>query len=75
MEDANTRKGRLLAVSSLYHPFGMVGPVTLVVKGVLQMTCKLKLGWDDELPGELFEAWEQRKANLFDLEGIKVPRC
>lgn len=44
MVNSNTRRGYLLALCSLYHPFGMVEPVTLVVKTVLQVSCKLNLG-------------------------------
>ena len=59
MVDANTRRGCLSCVSSLYAPFGLVGPVTLVAIRVLQMSCKLKLSWDDEFTGEMLETWEQ----------------
>ncbi|XP_064632677.1 uncharacterized protein LOC135490994 [Lineus longissimus] len=71
---SNTRRECLAAVSSLYDPLGLVGLVTLVAKRILQMSCKLKLAWDDELPEDLLKAWEVLKLSLAGLTEIRVPR-
>jgi hypothetical protein len=65
----------LSAVGSLYDPFGMVSPVTLPGKRILQRACKLKLKWDDLLPQELCEVWLKWKESLVHLEGVRIPRC
>ncbi|XP_064621090.1 uncharacterized protein LOC135483946 [Lineus longissimus] len=71
---SNTRRECLAAVSSIYDPLGFVGPVTLVAKRILQMSCKQRLAWDDELPEELMKAWEGWKATLPALTQISLPR-
>jgi hypothetical protein len=39
-------------------------PVTLTAKRILQMCCKLSLGWDDKLPEELLGFWEKWTSSL-----------
>ena len=48
-----TKHGILSAVSSLYDPMGVVCPIVLEAKKVLQKLWKLNLGWDNEIPEDL----------------------
>ena len=51
-----TRRGILSATSSIYDPLGMVSPIVLPAKKLLQDLCKQKLGWDEEI-GEEESQW------------------
>ena len=51
--DDNTRRGCLSMISSTFDPLGMVGPVLLPAKRVVQKTWQLKLHWDETLPEDL----------------------
>ena len=53
-----TRRGILSTTSSIFDPLGIVAPVTLLPKIILQQLCKLGLGWDDQIPEEYREMWE-----------------
>jgi hypothetical protein len=74
MEQASSRRGCLTAVISLYDPLGFVGPVMLTAKRILQMCCKLSLGWDDKLPEELLGFWEKWTSDLAALNEVQIPR-
>ena len=52
-----TRRGILSITSSLYDPLGMVSPVIVPAKILLQDLCRLNLGWDDVIPAELRVRW------------------
>ncbi len=70
-----TRRGVLSTISSIYDPLGMVAPVLLPGKRILQDLCREKLNWDDELSDEYCSRWEQWKADLPALEQFSVARC
>ncbi|XP_064638304.1 uncharacterized protein LOC135494320 [Lineus longissimus] len=74
MNQPNTRRGCLSDVSSLYDPLGMVGPVTLHAKRILQMTSKLNVGWDEQLPDVLLSSWLKWKVSLSGRGELRIPR-
>jgi hypothetical protein len=56
-----SRRDCLSVLSSTFDPLGIVGPVILQAKKLVQRTWTLKLGWDDELPE--------------DFNQVSIPRC
>ena len=47
-----TRRGILSIIGSVFDPFGFAAPFVLTAKKILQDLCKMKLGWDKEIPLE-----------------------
>ena len=74
-EKPNTRRGILSLTSSLYDPLGLVAPIILPAKKLLQDLSKQKLGWDDPINDDDKERWEKWKNQLSGLPKIKVNRC
>ena len=73
--DDDTRRGCLLTISSTFDPLGMIGPVLLPAKRVMQKTWQLKLHWDEKLPEDLLKGWKKWKEELVLLNHVNVPRC
>ena len=57
-------------MSSIFDPLGMIGPVLLPAKRVLQKTWQLKLHWDEKLPEDLLKDWNKWKL----LNHVSIPR-
>ena len=70
-----TRRGILSVVSSVYDPLGFIAPATLPVKWIMQDLCRLKLGWDDEIPANHGRRWVQWIEELPKLQNYSVNRC
>lgn len=70
-----TRRGIVSTISSIFDPLGLVSPVTLSAKVMLQDLCRQKLGWDDTLPEGRQEEWLKWIRSLPELEHVSVPRC
>ena len=71
-----TRRGILSTMSSLYNPLGLVSPVLLPAKKILQDLCKDKsLDWDDEVDTEHRANWERWLQELESLRGLNIRRC
>ncbi|VDI83955.1 Hypothetical predicted protein [Mytilus galloprovincialis] len=45
-------------VSSIFDPLGLVSPVTLRAKAIVQNLCRLKLGWDEQIPQYYCDEWK-----------------
>ena len=71
----STRRGILSTVYSLYDPLGLLAPVILVGRQILQDICKGKYDWDSTLPDDIIERWEKWRHSLFDLQLLQIDRC
>lgn len=74
-DKAPTRRNLLSTVSSVYDPLGILSPVTLQAKKILQELCRRKIGWDVIIPADLAHKWHKWKTQLRQLGNISVPRC
>ena len=70
-----TKRGILSTTFSVYDPFGFVGPAILPAKRIFQETCRLQLGWDDEIPETLLASWKKWIEELNLLSEYQIPRC
>ena len=70
-----TRRGILSVVNSIFDPLGFVAPVTLQGKFYLRRFVSGTVNWDDPLPEEYRQEWEDWRSSLMDLENLKIPRC
>nr|XP_021322660.1 uncharacterized protein LOC108179640 [Danio rerio] len=69
-----TRRGVLSTVASVYDPLGFVAPFLLVGKQILQVLCKDKVSWDEDLPEHILPQWESWLRDLPHLADLKIPR-
>ena len=74
-EHVFTRRGVLSTVCSIFDPLGMIAPVVLQGKIILQQMCRDHLDWDEPIPEHLYAPWEKWLSNLPSLENISVERC
>ncbi len=74
-EKPASRRGILSIVSATFDPLGLVAPLVLPAKILLQRLCERKIGWDDEIEGNDLLVWQQWKDGLVKLSDFSVPRC
>ena len=71
----NTKRGVLSTFSSLYDPFGLVCPVVLEAKQIMQRLWKARIDWDEPISATESAKWEKWKAKLSELASVEIPRC
>ena len=59
-----TRRGILSTVSSMFDPLGLLAPVVLTGKKILQELSRDRAGWDDSIPEPLRARWERWRGDL-----------
>ncbi|KAK4326945.1 hypothetical protein Pmani_002549 [Petrolisthes manimaculis] len=69
-----TKRGLLSTIGAMYDPLGIVSPFILHERKILQDLCKLKLGWDEEIPEQQRLEWEIWLRSLDDLPCVKMDR-
>ncbi|PFX14081.1 hypothetical protein AWC38_SpisGene21795 [Stylophora pistillata] len=67
-----TRRGIFSIVSSVFDPFGFLGPFVLIGKEILQDLCRIKLGWDDKVPTEYREQWQRWLSDVLKLSHFVI---
>ncbi|XP_018396617.1 PREDICTED: uncharacterized protein LOC108774886 [Cyphomyrmex costatus] len=69
-----TKRLILSQIASYYDPLGLVGPVTVKTKILLQNIWKLQLSWDETVPIEIHTAWKTFQESMSELNNISFPR-
>ena len=70
-----TKRNVISVIGQIYDPLGFLSPVTIQFKKLMQELCKVKLGWDQPLGGELLNKWNKLINDLKTSQPITVPRC
>lgn len=61
-------------IAKLYDPLGLLGPVILLAKSIMQDLWKANLTWDQDIPLHLQEIWNKFKSKLNDIKSIRIDR-
>lgn len=68
-------KGRVLAsIASLFDPLGLVGPIIVLAKIIMQNLWLEQMGWDDVLPIHIQREWDKYTRNLIEIKTLVIPR-
>ncbi|XP_036148457.1 uncharacterized protein LOC118647518 [Monomorium pharaonis] len=69
-----TKRTVFSEIAQLYDPLGLLSPVVIRAKMLLQELWVAKIGWDDSLPPELETRWNSFRQDLPLLSQLKFPR-
>ncbi|XP_037928917.1 uncharacterized protein LOC119663378, partial [Teleopsis dalmanni] len=69
-----TKRTILSLASSLFDPLGLLAPIILVAKIMMQELWLLRVDWDESVPQNLHSAWKTFIQDLTTLSSVKVPR-
>jgi len=69
-----TKRSVLSAIAKMYDPLGIISPILVDAKILLQEICKMRIGWDDELSDRLKALWFKWVESLKLAKIIEVER-
>ena len=69
-----TRTGIFSVIGSVFDLLGFVVPFVRNAKHILQDICRMKLGWDDQIPHEYHSSWEKWLADILKLLSFSICR-
>jgi hypothetical protein len=65
----------LSVIAQLFDPLGLVSPIIVKAKIILQKIWSQKLDWDQEIPEELSILWYDFINTLTELNNVAISRC
>lgn len=69
-----TKRTILSAICQIFDPLGLLGPVTVSAKLIIQNLWQLKLSWDESVPLSIYNKWLEIQTQLYCLKNINIPR-
>jgi len=69
-----TKRNILSQIASLFDPLGLVGPIVIRAKILMQKLWQLQCDWDKPAPIEVKNEWKNYLNSLSYLRELKVPR-
>ena len=69
-----TKRNVLKVAASVYDPLGILSPMVVKMKVLLQEACHLQYAWDTPLPDELARIWRKWIDDLEKIRSIVIPR-
>ncbi len=70
-----TKRNLLSATSKLFDPLGWLAPIIIQFKILMQQTWVRGLQWDDVVPDDVKEIWNDLQTHLPAIQDIKISRC
>ena len=70
-----TKRAILSRVSSLFDPLGLVSPLTIKGKLLVQAAWQLSVDWDENLPEEFLDKWPEIEHSLQGAGSLSFPRA
>ncbi|CAK9801128.1 hypothetical protein ANTQUA_LOCUS2707 [Anthophora quadrimaculata] len=70
-----SKRNILSTIAKIFDPLGLLGPVTIIAKILMQRLWQLKIDWDESLPASLYTEWTNYAAQLQDLNDLEFSRC
>lgn len=70
-----TKRSILSQLSSFFDPLGLIGPVIVVAKLILQDLWQLGIDWDESVPQDVHTKWSQLQSQFAVLTELQIPRC
>ncbi|XP_072403248.1 uncharacterized protein [Diabrotica undecimpunctata] len=69
-----TKREVLSTIAQIFDPQGLIAPVTIIAKIIMQKIWLSKVNWDDALTSELQSEWIVFVSNIPFLKNINIPR-
>uniref|UniRef100_A0A182PWX4 DUF5641 domain-containing protein n=1 Tax=Anopheles epiroticus TaxID=199890 RepID=A0A182PWX4_9DIPT len=68
--EPETKRSILSSIAQLFDPLGIISPVTVTAKIIMQSLWRLKLNWDETVPDGIQKKWRQFRTQLPELQNF-----
>ncbi|XP_055685305.1 uncharacterized protein LOC129791261 [Lutzomyia longipalpis] len=69
-----TKRTMMSVIARIFDPIGLIGPIVLQAKMLLQKVWKENLDWDTPVEGSILKEWTSFISNLPAVQDIRIPR-
>ncbi|XP_017470269.1 PREDICTED: uncharacterized protein LOC108361969 isoform X1 [Rhagoletis zephyria] len=69
-----TKRAILSQIASFFDPLGLLNPIIVSCKILMQHLWALKLDWDESVPQDVYTQWQDFRRQLSLVQKIQIPR-
>ena len=69
-----TKRTILSTTAQLFDPLGLLAPIVIIPKLIIQKIWQLNLNWDESIPMDIHTEWVEFRKKLKGVNGLCVPR-
>lgn len=69
-----TKRAILSVICQIFDPLGLLGPIIIVAKLIVQELWRLKINWDEPVPSKIYERWCNFIKYLPVINSFIIPR-
>ncbi|XP_031337238.1 uncharacterized protein LOC116166425 [Photinus pyralis] len=69
-----TKRSIMSDIAKIFDPLGLVSPVTITAKLLIQELWMKSVTWDQEVPEDIAEKWTKFRKEVVLLQELKIPR-
>lgn len=73
-EKPTTKRIMLSNIAQILDPLGLINPVIVISKILIQELWQCKLDWNKSIPIAIHTAWKRYQEDLQEIRHIKIPR-
>ncbi|UYV70249.1 hypothetical protein LAZ67_7002279, partial [Cordylochernes scorpioides] len=73
-EEVVTKRDLLSNIARIFDPLGFLSPTTVALKIIMQELWRSGTGWDEHIPNDIKERWNNFRAELLKLGELGIPR-
>ncbi|XP_055711552.1 uncharacterized protein LOC129806804 [Phlebotomus papatasi] len=71
-----TKRIILSEISKVYDPLGLLTPVVITAKMLMQTLWQTKIDWDSDIEDpDILQRWTEYQQSIRDISQISIPRC
>ncbi|XP_049884023.1 uncharacterized protein LOC126379357 [Pectinophora gossypiella] len=74
ISNGNTKRAILSVIAQIFDPLGLLSPIVITMKMLLQTLWLQKISWDEPLSPDIHKLWCDIIKNLSLLNDIRIPR-
>lgn len=70
-----SKRNILSEISRLFDPLGLLGPIIVIAKLILQDLWRSGIHWDESVPQDIHSSWLKLKSQLVSINRLQISRC
>ncbi|XP_065092079.1 uncharacterized protein LOC135712910 [Ochlerotatus camptorhynchus] len=74
IKECFTKREVLSTIAKIFDPLGLIGPIVVIAKMMMQELWKIQTDWSEPLPNQFNHRWRIYLVHLRNVWQIKVPR-
>ena len=75
LDSISTKRHLLQQLASIHDPLGLIAPVVITIRILMQDSWRMNQQWDDPSPDQITQVWKRIRYEMSSVFSLSIPRC